>query len=130
LSFYLPIRFASLFLFISSSLSFWERPLSCVERDKNFLILETVLKFTGKYKRPRQLVWRPFTKRRKKLKEREVKGKTAGKKKRKKATKGDKSIIELLFAYSLLFFSLFLLLCLFGEDRSPASSVTKTTRYG
>jgi hypothetical protein len=33
-----------------------------------------VLKFTGKYKRPRQLVWRPCKKRRTKLKEREVKG--------------------------------------------------------
>jgi len=39
-----------------------------------------VLKFTGKYKRPRQLVWRPFTKRRKKLKEREVKGRMQEKK--------------------------------------------------
>ena len=54
------------------------RSLSCVERDKNFLILETVLKFTGKYKCPRQLVWRPFPKRRKKLKEKEVKGRKTG----------------------------------------------------
>jgi hypothetical protein len=67
-------------------------------------------------------------------KKKEVEGKrskreNSRKKKRKKATKGDKSIIELLFAYSLLFFSLFLLLlCLFGKGRSPASSVTRTIR--
>ena len=33
MSYYLPIT--SLFIFISSFLSFWERPLSFVERDKN-----------------------------------------------------------------------------------------------
>jgi len=91
-----------------------------------YLDPETSFKFTDKYQRLRQLVWRPFTKRKKYRYEREIK------------TEISFSFVWfsfLLTSVSEAFkccndtFILLSLFCLLGKDRSPASSGTGTTQY-